>query len=138
MNETKFNNELETENHNHIQVFFYRAPKKNYDAIVQNLKKFIPWFKEQGVRIEYYQFSDNETMNNETMERMESIAKTISTSEDEDLWIELQYYRDRKHCEDIFAKMMQEKSFESLGNEFFGLITDKKSLVTGGFNILKT
>ena len=68
---------------------------------------------------------------------MLSIAKALSAAEDEDIWVELQYYRDRKHCEDTFAKMMQDKSIESLGNEFFGLITQGSSLVTGGFSRLR-
>ena len=116
----------------HVEVFLYRVPKKNYDAIAQNLKKFMPWFKENGVRIEYYQFG-----NSETMEGMESIAKTLSTAEDEDVWMELQYFRDYEHCKNVYAKMMQDKNIEPLGNEFFGLITKGKSLVTGGFSQLK-
>lgn len=107
-------------------------PKKNHDAIAQNLKKFVPWFKKNGVGIEYYQLG-----NYKTMEGMESIAKTLSAAEDEDIWMELQYFRDRKHCEDVYAKMMKDKSIEPLGNEFFGLITQGKSLVTGGFSRLR-
>jgi uncharacterized protein YbaA (DUF1428 family) len=123
---------LETESGSHLEVFLYRAPKKNHDAIEQNLKRFVPWFKKNGVRIEYYQFG-----NSETMEGMESIAKTLSAAEDEDIWIELQYFRDRKHCEDAYAKMMRDTSLKPLGDEFFGLITQGKSMVTGGFNRLK-
>ncbi|AIC15690.1 DUF1428 family protein [Nitrososphaera viennensis] len=116
----------------HLEAFLYRVPKKNHDAIAQNLKKFVPWFKKNGVGIEYYQLG-----NYKTMEGMESIAKTLSAAEDEDIWMELQYFRDRKHCEDVYAKMMKDKSIEPLGNEFFGLITQGKSLVTGGFSRLR-
>jgi uncharacterized protein YbaA (DUF1428 family) len=118
---------------NHIEVFFYRVPKKNRDAVAKNLKKFVPWFKANGVGIEYYQFGSSETM-----EGMESIAKTLAAAEDEDVWMELQHFRDYDHCKDIYAKMMQDKSLEPLGNEFFGLITQGKSLVTGGFGRLDT
>lgn len=117
---------------NHVEVFFYRAPKKNHDAVAQNLKKFVPWFNKNEVGIEYYLFGGSETM-----EGMESIAKTLSTGEDEDVWMELQYFRDYAHCKDTYAKMMKDKSIEPLGNEFFGLITQGKSLVTGGFGRLK-
>jgi hypothetical protein len=37
----------------------------------------------------------------------------------------------------VYAKMMQDKSIEPLGNEFFGLITQGKSLIMGGFSRLK-
>lgn len=118
----------------HLEVFFYRVPKKNHDAIVKNLKQFVPWFEKHGVRIEYYQFTGSQTMEGMAML---SVDKALSAAEDEDIWVELQYYRDRKHCEDTFAKMMQDKSIEPLGNEFFGLITQGSSLVTGGFSRLR-
>lgn len=109
----------------------YRVPKSNHDAIVTNLKKFIPWFEEHGVRIEYYQFS-----NSETMEGMESFTKALSCTEDEEIWMELQYFKDAKHAKDLYAIMMNDKTLEPLGTEFFGLIKQGKSLVTGGFNRL--
>jgi uncharacterized protein YbaA (DUF1428 family) len=123
---------LESESTSHLEVYVYRVPRKNHDAIEQNLKKFVPWFKENGIRIEYFRYE-----NTQKMEGMESIAKTLSASEDEDIWIELQYFRDRKHCEDVYAKMMQDVSLKPLGEEFFGLITQGKSMVTGGFSRLK-
>lgn len=122
----------ESQVESHIEVFLYRVPKSNRDALEKNLKKFVPWFNQNGVRIEYYKFA-----NSETMEGMESITKVLSAAEDEDVWMELQYFRDYDHCKDIYAKMMQDKSLEPLGNEFFGLITKGKSLVTGGFGRLK-
>jgi uncharacterized protein YbaA (DUF1428 family) len=66
---------------------------------------------------------------------IESIAKTISSGEDdeEEVWIEQHYFRDYKHCEDVNGKMMQDKSFEPLLKEFFGLITQGTSLIVGGF-----
>ncbi len=129
MSETESSKEIETGSH--LEVFLYRVPKKNHDAIARNLKQFVPWFEKHGVRIEYYQFGDSQTM-----EGMQSIAKTLSAAEDEDIWIELQYFRDSTHCKDVYAKMMQDKSLEPLGKEFFGLVTQGKNLITGGFNRL--
>jgi large subunit ribosomal protein L17 len=124
---------------NYLQLFFYRAPKKNHDAIAKNLKQFVPWFQKHGVRIEYYQLGNSETQaaidsaKESGMDVMESVPKALSIDEDEEVWIEQQYFRDYKHCEDIYAKMMQDKSIEPLGNEFFGLVTQGKKLITGGF-----
>lgn len=124
---------------NYLQLFFYRAPKKNHDTIAKNLKQFVPWFQKHGVRKEYYQLGKSETQaavdsaKQSGMDVMDSIDKAISTDEDEEVWIEQQYFRDYKHCEDIYAKMMQDKSIEPLGNEFFGLVTQGKKLITGGF-----
>jgi hypothetical protein len=108
-------------------------------VITQNLKKFIPWFEKNGVRLEYYNLAGRETQevvdssNAAGMEGMESIAKTLA-AEDEDIWMELQYFRDHSHCKEVYAKMMTDKSLEPLLSEFFGLITQGRGLITGAFN----
>ena len=146
--ENKIESSMEIEETgNYLQHFIYRVPKKNHDAIVQNLKQFIPWFKKHGARVEYYQLGRSETQSaidsvkQSGMDFMDSIDKVLSTAAaedyDEEVWIEQQYFRDYKHCQDVYAKMMQDKSIEPLGNEFFGLITQGKKMITGGFNRLK-
>ena len=40
------------------------------------------------------------------------------------------------HADEVYAKMMQDKSIESPGNEFFGLITKGTKLVMGEFSRL--
>lgn len=128
------NNKESAKNGGHLEAFFYRVPKKNHDAIVKNLKQFVPWFEKNGAGIEYYRFEGSDKM--EGMPML-SIDKAISTAEDEEVWVELQYYRDRKHRDETFAKMMQDKNIEPLGNEFFSLITKGSSLIMGGFSRLK-
>ena len=118
----------------HLETFFYRVPKKNGDAIAKNLAQFVPWFEENGVSIAYYKF---EGMQDAPGMPMLSISKAISANDDEDVWVELQYYRDSKHRDDTFAKMMKDKNLEQMGNEFFGLITKGSSLVTGSFSRLR-
>lgn len=125
--------ESATKGTNHLEAIYYRVPKKNHDALVENLKKFVSWFEKNGVLIEYYRFEGGQSMEGMPMQ---SIDKVLSVAEDEDLWIELHRYKDRKHRDDTFAKMMQDKSLASLGSEFFGLITKGSSLVTGGFSRL--
>ena len=131
---------------NYLQHFIYRVPKKNHDAIVRNLKQFIPWFEKQGARVEYYQLGRSETdaaiesAKQSGMDVMDSIDKALFIAatevEEEEVWIEQQYFRDYEHCKDVYSKMMQDKSLEPLGNEFFGLITQGKKLIIGGFNRL--
>ena len=110
--------------------------------ITLNLKKFIPWFEKNGVRLEYYNLAGRETQEvidssrAAGMEGMESIAKTLA-AKDEDIWMELQYFRDHSHCKEVYAKMMTDRSLEPLLNEFFGLITQGMGLITGGFNRLR-
>ena len=145
--ENKIESSMEIEKtRNYLQHFIYRVPKKNHDAIVQNLKQFIPWFEKQGARVEYYQLGRSETdaaiesAKQSGMDVMDSIDKALFTAatevEEEEVWIEQQYFRDYEHCKDVYSKMMQDKSLEPLGKEFFGLITQGKILIIGGFNRL--
>jgi uncharacterized protein YbaA (DUF1428 family) len=144
--ENKIESSMEIEDtRNYLQHFIYRVPKKNHDAIVQNLKQFVPWFKKHGAKVEYYQLGRSETQyaidsaKKSGMDVMDGIDKALSTGveDDEEVWIEQQYFRDYKHCQDVYAKMMQDKSIEPLGNQFFSLITQEKKMITGGFNRLR-
>ena len=80
---SKTDSSTELETRSYLAAFLYPAPKKNHDAITQNLKKFIPWFENNGVRIEYYELAGRETQEEVDsakaagMEGMESIAKTL-------------------------------------------------------------
>ena len=128
----------------YLQLFLYRAPKKNNGAIAKNLKQFVPWFKEHGARVEYYQLGKSETeatidsTKESGMDVFDNIAKILSTTEDEEeVWMEVQYFRDYEHCKDVYTLMMQDKNIESLGNEFSGLVTQGKRHITGGFNLLR-
>jgi hypothetical protein len=102
--------------------------------------------QEEGkARVEYYQLGKSETQSaidsakENGMDFLDSIAKTLSTAaedDEEEVCMEVQYFRDSKHCEEVYSKMMQDKSIEPLGNEFFGLVTQGKRLVSG-FNPLR-
>jgi uncharacterized protein YbaA (DUF1428 family) len=130
---------------NYLQHFIYTVPKKNHDALAKNLRQFIPWFRKHGARVEYYQLDRDETQSTidsakqSGMDIMDNIDKTLfaSAENNEEIWIEQQYFKDYKHCQDVYAEMMQDKSLEPLGKEFFDLITHGRKLITGGFNRLE-
>src|ERR671918_198006 len=131
--ENKIESSMEMEEtRNYLQHFIYRVPKKNHDTLEPNLRKFVPWFKKNEIRLEDHQLS-----NDQTMEAMESITKTPSVTEDEDIWIKLQYFRYQNHSEDGYTKMMQDASLKLLGDEFFYLITQGKIMMTGVFSELE-
>jgi uncharacterized protein YbaA (DUF1428 family) len=153
-NKTEFSVEMQKAR-NYLQHFIYGVPKENHDAIVRNLKQFIPWFEKQGARVEYYQLGKSETNSaidsakQSGMDFIDSIDKLLHTrmtseggmedrkeADEEEIWIEQQYFRDYEHCREVYANMMQDKSLEPLGNEFFGLITKGRKMITGGFNRL--
>jgi hypothetical protein len=126
----------------YLATYFYTVPRKNHDAISQNLKKFIPWFENKGVKLEYYHLADKETQEmidsaKQSGMDMENFAKTISPEEEADIWMELQHFKDQNHSKEVYAKMMSDKSLEPLGKEFMSLITHGGNLITGVFNRLE-
>ena len=50
--------------------------------------------------------------------------------------MELQYFRDSEHGEEVYVEMMKDKDIEPLAAEFFGLVVRGTNLVTGGFSRL--
>lgn len=131
---TESTSEIEPTTGSYVQLYVYRVPKKNHDAMVQVDKQIMPWFNKYGGRMEFFQLS-----NSETIEGLESIAKTLSIDEDEEeVWVELNYFRDRKHFDDTFTKMLQDESAAPLFKQFENLINQGKSkMITGGFSRLK-
>jgi|SRR5215210_4160061 len=136
----------EQQNGSYLQLLLYREAEKNNGTIAKNLKQFVPWVKQHEARVEYYyQLGKTNTQGvidsakESGKDFLDSIAKTLSTAKDdeEEVWMDEQYFRAYKHCEDVYAKMMQDKSIEPLGNEFFGLVAQGKRLITGGFSPLR-
>ena len=83
-------------NRDHVRLFIYRIPKKNHDAIVRLNKQFIDTLGEDGpLRWEFFCLSSNESLM-----PFSSIAKTVSANqEDDEVWMEIHSYKDRKHAD---------------------------------------
>ncbi|MGN6708351.1 MAG: hypothetical protein ACTHKF_03280 [Candidatus Nitrosocosmicus sp.] len=52
-----------------------------------------------------------------------NISSTISTNEDDDLLLELQFYKDSKHVEEVMMAMEGDKMVNELHKEVMKLIT---------------
>jgi uncharacterized protein YbaA (DUF1428 family) len=121
----------------YMDLSFSRAPKKNHDALAQIGKSYVQWLKKYGVKTEIYHLSSAAFQQEVPSEGIESIAKTLSTGDDEELWVALQFYRDQAHADEVRSKMTQDESIGKLMKEFDGLVSQGKSLITGGFSRLR-
>ena len=117
---------------NYLGLSLIRAPKDNHKSIEQIGKPIVQWFRKHGARPEIYYLSTSEFP-----EGIESIAKTLSIGDEEEVWVALQFYRDRAHADEVTAKMMQDESIGALMKEFGGLISQGSNLIMGGFSRLK-
>ncbi len=138
-NKIESNMEIE-EAGSYLQISFSRAPKKNQEALGQLGKRWVQWLNKHGVSSKVY-YLDNSistrTTSEEVPEGVESIAKILSMSDDEMLGVSLQFYRDRAHADEVFAKIMQDETCGAIGKEFDGLVTQGKGMITDGFSRLR-
>jgi uncharacterized protein YbaA (DUF1428 family) len=121
----------------YLQISFSRAPKKNHDALAQLGKRFEQWLKKYEVSSKIYYLNSTITSDEVHPEGLDSITKILSISDDEELGVSLQFYRDQAHTYEVRSKMMQDETFGAITKEFDGLVTPGKSMVTDGFNRLR-
>jgi uncharacterized protein YbaA (DUF1428 family) len=111
-----------------------RLPKKNHDAMVRIAKQFNDIFKKHGgLRSEVFQLTNTEA----PMEGITNIAKTVSANQDEEVWMELQYYRDCKHLEEVTAKFGNDENMERLYKQSVDLLNPGSSFIMGEFSRLE-
>jgi uncharacterized protein YbaA (DUF1428 family) len=118
---------------NEVDHFVVRAPKRNHDAIVQLGKEFADILKKYGgPNPIYFELNNTEA----PMEGITNIAKTVLAKQDEDVWLQLTFYRDRIQRDEVRAKMGNDESMGQINKQFMDLITPG-SMIMGEFIRLK-
>ena len=88
---------------------------------LQIYKQSSDLFRKYGVlRSETFELNSTETYDDM---RLTNIANTLSTSQDEEVWLELQYYRDRKHLDEVRAKCGNDENMGRLYKQSLDLLT---------------
>jgi uncharacterized protein YbaA (DUF1428 family) len=101
-----------TESEEKVWHAVYRVPKKNHDAMVQACKQFTEMFKKYGgLRLEVFQLANT----NVPTEGITNIANTVSANQDEEVWVELQYYGGKKHMDEVCTKLGKD---ENMGRNY--------------------
>ena len=125
-------NEASNDSAGQVAIFLYRAPKANHDALVKINKHSHDFFVKHGVlKFEVYNLNARGDM----MEFV-NLSKTISASDDEDVWMEIQSYRDAKHVQEFMKAMEGDKSGDEMYAEFMRLITPGSIVTFGDFSKL--
>ena len=113
-----------------VEIFLYRAPKKNHDSLVRLNKQSHDFFMKYGA-LKFEVFTID---NRENMMDFVNLAKTISANEDEEVWLEIQSYKNSQHVKEFVDKMTKDTSMETLSKEFMDLITPGSVVSFGGFD----
>lgn len=121
--------EMETQEE-HMYFFVWRTPKKNHEAMMQICNQAHKMHGKYDERLEFFQLA-----NTDTFEGFNSIAKTVSSSQDEEVWLELVFFRDSKHHDEVVASMLKDKSAGQTFKQFMDLISPG-SCIEGRFNRL--
>ena len=117
-----------------VTHFVYRVPKKNHDAMLQLNKQFAEIMRKYGALHLIFQLNNTDA----PMEGITNIAKTVSTNQDdEEVWMELIFYRDRKHRNEVSAKMRNDKSMGPLFQQSMDLVTPGTGFIMGEFSRLE-
>jgi uncharacterized protein YbaA (DUF1428 family) len=116
-----------------VAHFVYRVPKKNHEAMIQINKQFADIMREHGAPHLIFQLNNTEA----PMEGITNIAKTVSANQDEEVWMELIFYRDRKHRDEVGAKMQNDENMERLYKQSVDLLSPGSSFIMGEFSRLE-
>ncbi len=101
-----------------LKIFFIRAPKENHDALINIGKQTDIFFKKHGVSKYGYRLNARQDMMD-----FVNLSKTISATDDEDVWLEIQFYRDAKHVQEVMKALEGDKRAVELYKESMELIT---------------
>ena len=126
---------IENEIGNIIRFSVWRIPKTNHEELMQLEKPIREFFKNAGINQEIFQLkvgSDEQDKMAEQM-GMTNIAKTIAAKQDEEVWLELQFYRDQKHLDDLVAEVQKNENALKIGKQFMDLLTPG-SCIEGWFD----
>jgi len=115
-----------------IDHFIYRVPKNNHDSIVQLSKEFSEIIRKYGVVHLVFQLKNTEA----PMDGITNIANTISATLDEEVWLELIFYRDKNHRDEIRTKMQADERLGPLWQRSMELVTPGTGFIMGEFNRL--
>jgi len=120
------------ESGNYAQLYLYRIPKKNHSAMVSLQGQIGEMWKRHGILgAEIFQLTQAETFKG-----FSNLSETISARPDEEVWIEMQRFRDREHRDEIVAKIRQDSTAGPLFGKFYELVSPGKNSVMADFNRL--
>jgi uncharacterized protein YbaA (DUF1428 family) len=128
--------EMEKEVGNQVQLFIWRIPKKHHDTMVKLQKQFNDInFKHGALRVEVFQLT-----NTDTYDGCINIFNTVSANQDEEIWVELQSYRDLRQMDEVTSEVMKDENMREEGplvKQFMDLLSPGSGMIMGKFTRLR-
>lgn len=106
-------------------MHIYKVPKKNHNAIVQIGKQGYEIGNKHGVlRQESFVLGSTETN-----EGFSNIANIVSASRDEEVWVHLNFYKDRKPRDDVMVRIGNDETMSQLFRQSMDLISPGSNII---------
>jgi len=115
----------------YVEFMISRSPKKNHEALLALEKKSADMFRNMGISYDLFLLS-----NTISWEGFTNISKTVSASEDEEVWVSMLSYKDKKDRDDFVAKMANNKECQEGYEEYTKLISPGSHIISGEFSRL--
>ena len=117
-----------------VSHIIYRVPKNNHDAMLQLCKEAYDMLKQHGIlHYDIFKLSNNRV----PMEEFENVANLVSANQDEEVWIESIYYRDRQHMKEVMSKMEKDERTGELMKQSMALLPPGAKFIMGEFEHLR-
>jgi uncharacterized protein YbaA (DUF1428 family) len=91
-------------------------------------------FEQYGVlHYDAFKLSDTDV----PMEGFANIASTVSANRDEEVWVELVYYKDNQHMKEVMAKMEKDERADEMMKQSMDLLPSGAKFIVGDCERLK-
>jgi hypothetical protein len=132
--------EIEKQLGNQIMIVMYRLPAGNHDAMSRICNQFSHkiFKKHGGLHWEVFQLNNRKSYGDIGLTNLVSVlanyvSAETSSNENEEIWVELQYYRDHRHQDEVIARMGKDEACEQLYKQSVELLTPGTSFIIGEF-----
>ncbi|HKX96310.1 MAG TPA: hypothetical protein VJL78_00580 [Candidatus Nitrosocosmicus sp.] len=115
---------------NAIRLYIYSIPKKNHDAMMHNQSQFDETFHKHGI-LGYKTLQLNRS---DDSEGFVSLSTLISSNKDEEIWLDLEQYKNNDHLNDVGNRMEHDKDGVNLMKEFINLVSPNSKIIKADFS----
>ena len=119
----------ETAEWSHVYIFVYRIPNENHDALLKVQEKLTKIYKKHGtLRSHFYQLGKTSVF-----EGFSGFDKALGTSAEEEIWVELDTYKDAKDFQRVVEAVGNDAEAGPLWGEL-AQVTSKHPIIMGEFS----
>jgi uncharacterized protein YbaA (DUF1428 family) len=118
----------------YVQLFVYRVPESNREALRDLLKQIVQKLRQHGtLNSEFYRLHSNEAF-----QGFATISSTFDAVPAEELWVELDHYHDRQHRDHVMASLAKDPGAGALFRQLRPLVSKGYTIAMGEFEGMLT